>query len=125
MRPRIEARGHAEGRHDRQSEATGLCLEELGKAHEAYTRAMGALASKRGRKREQGKGNLNLNNCHFKKKCVYYHVEALEMALDAKLATHINKHIQKLKGELSKETDAAKKAEIENEIKRLEADKLK
>jgi len=47
------------------------------------------------------------------------------MAVDAKLASHINKHIQKLQGELSKETDKAKKAAIENEIKRFEADKLK
>lgn len=47
------------------------------------------------------------------------------MALDAKLASHINKHLAKLKGELSKETDKAKKAQIEQEISQLEADKLK
>lgn len=66
-----------------------------------------------------------LHNCQFEKKCIYYRVEDFIMALDTKLASHINKHILKLKGELSKETDKDKKTEIENEIKKLEADKLK
>jgi hypothetical protein len=47
------------------------------------------------------------------------------MSVDAKLASHINKHLAKLKNELSKETDNTKKAKIEQEIKQLEADKLK
>jgi hypothetical protein len=47
------------------------------------------------------------------------------MAMDAKLSSHINKRIAKLNSELTKETDKAKKAQIEQEIKLLEADKLK
>jgi|GEM_PF-6569010 len=47
------------------------------------------------------------------------------MAVDAKLASHINKHLTKLKSELARETDSTKKAKLEQEIKQLEADKLK
>jgi predicted DNA-binding protein len=47
------------------------------------------------------------------------------MAVDSRLASHINKRLAKLNNELSKETDKNKKAAIEQEIKQLEADKLK
>jgi putative heme iron utilization protein len=56
---------------------------------------------------------------------IEYPQEANEMAMDAKLSSHINKRIAKLNNELAKETDKAKKAKIEQEIKQLEADKLK